>query len=480
MTSLGYARNLITFAAGVALLGLAACTRPVPPPAPAAALAAQPIAVEIVRDGDRWTADFDFRREAPVWLFVRSWVAEADRQPWRPRSWMVETPGVRLERRGNFDVLVADNGPVPRRVRIRFTPFARGVVNDYDPALAMTDGSVALYTEHFDAIPFESADQVARLSADLAGIAVPDRDTRITFRDARGEILYAGRRLPSLTLTGTPTYVLFGPARPIVTEAMSAIIDPELPSWIRTSLARGVPQIFGLYAEALGPAPGPKPTIIVSWAGPTRRLRSLGGHTLRGLIVMRFEGEGMLAEDAASRDSNLWFIAHEAAHFWLGQAVRYETVRDTWITEGGANLLAIRTVPRVQADYNARAELQKNVDECVALSAGRGVARAFERNEFDAYYGCGTVFALVAEAASRRPFTSFVRSLLDANRADGVVTRAEWLAELDRVSGDPSLSRDIAGMLDHGSEEPKAAIAALFTRAGVQFSIGEDGTPRPL
>ena len=34
------------------------------------------------------------------------------------------TPGVRLERRGHYDVLVvADGGRVPKRVRVRFTPF---------------------------------------------------------------------------------------------------------------------------------------------------------------------------------------------------------------------------------------------------------------------------------------------------------------------------------------------------------------------
>ena len=186
----------------------------------------------------------------------------------------------------------------------------------------------------------------------------------------------------------------------------------------------------------------------------------------------------MLDEDESARGSSLWFIAHEAAHFWLGQAVRYETVRDSWITEGGADLLAIRTVPEVYPAYDWRAELQKEIDDCAALSAGRGIATAFEREEFRAYYACGAVFALVAEAASRQPFTRFVRTLVDANRADGVLTRAEWLAELDRVSGDPSLSRDIGRLLDQGADDPKTAIASLFDRAGIPYGRAEDGMPR--
>jgi hypothetical protein len=78
----------------------------------------------------------------------------------------------------------------------------------------------------------------------------------------------------------------------------------------------------------------------------------------------------------------------------------------------------------------------------------------------------------------RRPFDAFVRSLVDANRRDKVVTREEGLATLDRASGEPSLSADIGRLIDRGAADPKAAIASLFTRAGVAFTLGEDGTPR--
>ena len=33
-------------------------------------------------------------------------------------------------------------------------------------------------------------------------------------------------------------------------------------------------------------------------------------------------------------------------------------------------------------------------------------------------------------------------------------------------------------LLDEGAADPKAAIASLFTRAGLRFARGEDGTPR--
>jgi hypothetical protein len=436
----------------------------------------------VTHEGGRWIADYRFRRRAAAWALLRSALARETERPWRPESWRVLTPGVRLERRGAYDVLVAaDGGPVPARVRIAFTPAAVDLLADYDPALIFTDGSVARYTEHLAVCPAASAAAVEHVPADQNQAEIDATRTRVTFRDAAGPVLHAGRRRPSVTRDGgvdDGSYVLFGPLRPVVTDTMAEIIDPALPAWIRTTLERDVPAILARYAATLGPAPGPKPTIMVSWAGPTPHRLSMGGSVLPGLVTLAYEGEGVLTENPRSRGQGLWFIAHESAHFWLGNAVHYEFSRDAWITEGGADLLAFRTVAAVDPAYDWRAALDRSIADCVALSTNKGVAGAEDRNEQQAYYACGAVFALVAEAASHRPFIQFVKDLLDANRADRTVSRADWLAALDRVSHDPSLGRDIGALLDRGSADPKAAIASLFTRAGVAFTPGEDGMPR--
>ena len=106
------------------------------------------------------------------------------------------------------------------------------------------------------------------------------------------------------------------------------------------------------------------------------------------------------------------------------------------------------------------------------------MAGAAERGETRAYYACGAVFALVAEGASRRPFIDFVKRLVDENRADATVSRADWLAALDRVSRDPTLSRDIGVLLDRGTADPGASVASLLRRAGIAYTAGEDGVPR--
>lgn len=466
----------------LALLLAASLAGCMPRPAPRAIPAPVGAEVDILRQGDAWTADFRFGRAAPAWVFLRSSVTRAGELAWRIQTVTVETPGVRLERRGRYDVLVAENGgPVPAEVRLRFTPFAQDLLTDSAPAMRFTTGAIALFSRQFDVFGLPDAAAADALPADISTADIPFTRTRATFRDAAGPVLHHGERAASVSLDDQDgTYVLFGPADPIASAGIAAIYDPALPPWIRTTLGEATPAILARLQATLGPPPGARPMLMVSWAGPTPRRVSMTGSVLPNLLAMTFEGEGVLRENAGLRDHALWFIAHEAAHFWLGDAVVYEFTRDAWITEGGADLLAFRTVAEVDPHYDWRGELQKAIDDCVRLSTNQSVASAEDRGEQRAYYACGVVFALVAEAASHRPFGRFVRRLVEANRADRVLTRGEWLAALDRVSRNPSLSADISRLLDRGDPDPAALIASLFTRAGIRYALAEDGRPRLL
>jgi hypothetical protein len=195
------------------------------------------------------------------------------------------------------------------------------------------------------------------------------------------------------------------------------------------------------------------------------------GSTLPDLIAMTFEGEGVTRDNAALRSRALWFIAHESAHFWLGEAVAAQYARDAWITEGGADLLAIRTVAAIDPAFDAQAELQREVDECARLTQGRSLASAEAHGETGAYSACGVVFGLIAEAAGHRPFGAFVRRAIRAGGADRVLTREEWLAALAHVARDPALGAGIARLIDEDVADPAALIAGLFERAGIPHRV---------
>lgn len=465
-------------AAAFAVLSLAAASACAAAPVqPRPQVSAEPrVETTVTRDGDVWTVDYVFDREAPAWAFFQSALLRETRRPWRPAWWSVQTPGVVIDRQGDRDVLhTLDGSPVPSRVRIIMRPQAGDLEAEYDPALMFSDGAVALYSGQFDVIPLASVAEGRALPADLNGIDVPGGPSRVTWRDRAGPVLFKGERVATVTAEDAKTYVLFGEATVREGTGVTTVVDPGLPRWLADRLALFTPQVMDFYADRLGPHGGDQPTLMVSWTGPTRHLSSMGGSVLPGLISMNFEGEGVLDPDKAALDRAHWFIGHEAAHFWMGSnGLEYEFARDAWITEGGADLMAVRAIGSIDPAYDVLAELQTEVDDCVTLATGKPVGTAYQRGEHRAYYACGAVWGLVIEAAQKArtggDYFDVVRGFRTGPAgADGKLSRDEWLTQLTRLSGDPSLAVDIARMLDQGVGDPSAVLARLFDRSGVAY-----------
>ena len=304
----------------------------------------------------------------------------------------VETPGVRLERRGRYDVLVEAKGRCPAGPAT-LHPVHQDLVADCPSALAFSEGSVALDNELSP--PFARSAERRRGCRSTQRRPRLGKPTRVTFRDARVQSSTAAAESRGDRRAGG-AMCLVGSARP-GRARLSTIFDPGLPAWIRDSLAHSTREILGRYADALGPAPTTRPLVMVSWAGPTPHKVNMGGSVLPGLIVMTFEGEGVVTEHPALRNQARWFVAHEAAHFWLGEAVRYEHSRDAWITEGGAtSSLSAPSRRSTRLMIGARSAFLDA--DCAKLSQGRGVASAEQRNEHRAYYACAP-----SSPWSRRP-----------------------------------------------------------------------------
>ena len=75
--------------------------------------------------------------------------------------------------------------------------------------------------------------------------------------------------------------------------------------------------------------------------------------------------------------------------------MRYERALNAWIMKSGADLMAVRMMATLDPDYDARGELQKEVDDCIRL-ADAPVAEAAGRGEHRAFYACDAVFAMAA------------------------------------------------------------------------------------
>lgn len=430
----------------------------------------EPIATaQVVRDGDNWSVEYRLDVRSPVWVFARSDLPRVTRQSWRVDTMQVLTPGVSLRRVGHYDALVADRGNVPETVRLRFKPFSEDIETGYDAALAFTDGSVALYSQQFKLVPMRSMAEAKSASIDPDELPVAVHPTRVTFRDLSGTVLAKGERRASFTIADEDAYILFGKAEPQIGQSLATIIDPQLPKWLGEFISADLPRLIAGYAEKLGPPPTGKPMLMASWAGPTSGVTSMGGSVLPGTVVMTFEGEGVSLPNRAVQDSARWFVAHESAHFWLGQVIGYETPRESWITEGGADLLAIRAVAAADPSYDVAKRLREARDECLPFLSKGGVASANLRGDHRAYYACGAIIALAAEQASGGDFASFVRALIEKHGGDGIVTRAEWLALLDERA--PGMSGEVAKLLDEPHANAAAALDSFASRTGIGHTM---------
>lgn len=440
------------------------------------AATAQPVSVTVQRDGDAFVAEFMFPRTAPAWGFFRSSPDARSQQSWRLQSWRVLTPGVALQRRGSFDALVSVNGrPIPPKVRVRFNPFTGDLIADYVPALRLGGNSVAVFDGHFAVFSVNRPDLLARLPSSGDPRVMTDTGTNIRFRG--NNLRLAGDVEGYRRGSSEGTYGLYDVPRAVVRNGVATVIDGDLPQWIAADLASYSPRVMQLLTARLGPPGIEEPTILAAWEGFKRDGVSMNGGTLKGLILMRFEGSQALQPIPQLADMAHWFIAHEASHFWLGQSIHYETQRDSWIMEGGADLLATRTVQTLNPAFDARAKLNEALRDCSDLAI-QPIATAIDRNQVRANYACGTLFALVAEKANRGDFYGFVRGLIAANRLDREVTMNEWLGALARAGGTQAQLTTIQAMIVRGTPQPKATIANLLRGSGIPFTLDKNGVPQ--
>ena len=424
--------------------------------------------VRVARDRDEWTADYLLTSDSPVWLFAKSVIPRESHRSWREGTVRVLTPGVSLQRLGHYDALVAARGNVPRHVRLSFTPFFKDIEAGYDAAIALGNDSVALYADGFRLVP--SASLVAARSAPKDDSLIPAADApmRLVFRDKAGPVLAQGKRVAEAAFDDGAAYVIFGKAEPAIGPAVTTIIHPETPTWIADYLKRGIPQIIASFKRSLGPAPVEQPTLLVSWLGATKGVTSLGGSVLPGMVLLVMEGEGITAPNPAISNYARWFAAHESAHFWLGQAVAYSSPSESWITEGGADLLAFRATAAADAAFDVAKRLSEARAECEPFLKEGGVAGAFEREgHHRAFYACGALIALAAEKASNGNFGDFVRALIGRHREKGIVTRGDWLALLEEMAPGRGYGAAVADLLDNKQADPTAAIDHYIAAVGI-------------
>jgi hypothetical protein len=429
----------------------------------------------VTHAGKVWQVEYILPRKASAWVFPVSQPKLADHKPWRQGTWQVVTPGVSIERRGAYDVLLAAKGRyVPPQVKIAFTPTNATLDREYDPAVTFSTGAVALYSDQFD---LAAVDDPATIAAKDAGLSIEDFDAKhlpIRFDDEGAPVFVQGRRQINPLLTGAATYVVFGAGEVQTLGGVAMLADPALPAWLKTDISQFAPRVASDYAARLGSRNDPSlPLLLMGWRGATPGKVINDGGVRPGEILLNFEGEGLLDRNERAVRRTRWFIGHEMAHFWLGsEGVGYQAPSDAWITEGGAEMMVLTMLAASDHDY-VMDELQRAVDDCIKLGT-KPIARAADRNESRAFYACGTVFALAASGVARHAggadFFDFIKPLLARHRSDPVLGGDEWIRYFETVSQTSTSGNAIRLLVEQGSDHPAKAVEAILRSGHIPLS----------
>ncbi|MDJ0642905.1 MAG: M1 family aminopeptidase [Erythrobacter sp.] len=448
---------------------LLAASMPVPGSKVGAATSnASPATIRILVEpaGERFRATFSFPQSMPVWAFHRSQPRRSDGQPWRADAWQVVTPGVSIQRVGAFDTFVGENGAVPRRVVIEFAPPAIELIAAYDPALVFTDGTTAIYGGAFTVFPGLSREQIEALDRPQGA------RNEIVFVNGPEGVFYRGMQRERAVDDGNG-YAIFARVDVEDDAGVATLLDPGLPTWLANGLREDTPRVFEFYRERIGPHASDRPLVLASWVPSDLPGIGLGGSALPGMITMRFEGTALQQSNPQTEGNALWFIAHEAAHFWLGETVRYDDRDRMWITEGGADLMAMRATERLFEGFSAEPMIEQAKAACAAALAEAGVESPQWRTAVRPYYDCGSLFALAVEAAGEprgEDFFDFVAELISSEN-DGVVDKEDWLAAARRFGLAPEKIALIRRMLSEASANPARDIDLLLASPNPEDSI---------
>ncbi len=435
-----------------------------------------PASASVTHKNGAWQVDYTLRGKSHGWVFPVSAPKQADHRAWRSEAWRVVTPGVRIERHGAYDVLVADHGgSVPQKVRITFTPTNATLEREYDPAISFSNGATALYSDQFDLVPVDNAAAVDSIQAGLSAQDLGGRSSSVRFHDDAGPVFVQGRRQSDPILTGAATYVVFGSGEVQTLGGVAMLADPALPAWLKTDVSQFAPRAASTYASRLGTRSDPRlPLLIMGWRGPTPKKVVNDGGVRTGEIVLNFEGEGLLDRNERAARRTKWFVAHEMAHFWLGsEGVAYTSQSDAWITEGGAEMMAFTLLADTDHEY-VMGELQQAVNDCVKLGT-KPIAQAADRHESRAFYACGTVFALAASGAARRHggtnFFDFIKPLLARHQSDRRLSGTEWIDFFDGLKGDKQAGDAMRAMIERGSSQPLKDVETVLKSGNVPLTV---------
>ncbi|WP_296816468.1 hypothetical protein [Brevundimonas sp.] len=406
------------------------------------------VRVDIAANGrEAWTVTYRLAAPATRLAFARS------PDDSRTRDW---TPGE------GFEIVATDEGEVLRRrdgaaflqAEVTLLPRYRELPMDYAPFSPFGDGGMLAYTGRFFACP-QVCGGDERWAVTLA--ADPSLNVLVNGEITRGSAAWID--------AGQGTNIYVGPARPVASEAVVAVIDEALPPVIRDQLMAELPRFMDQFAARLGVLDAP-PMLFASWdTSVVDGSYGRQGGTLPGQVFIHFYGSFWNEEMARGgfADGLSWHFAHEAAHLYQRQT--YTTARDGyWIHEGGAEALAALALMEGRPDQAAGVEavIANARAECAEKLAGRSIRRAISEGDTEVPYSCGMVVnlalhqALLREAPDSDGLYAVWRDYVRRTQGVETVTATHFIESVSAIGGE-QLATDLAVAVADARFDPATA-----------------------
>ncbi len=420
-------------------------------------------------DEERWRFEYDLSRN------VRSIMLGPKTEQYHATAWKLPADFHVTGGEGIYSYLERRDGKSFKRVSIDVRTY--GSMVKYAPQpFAVFDGGTAVNTG-----PLGFAASIGPSRAMTAF------DPVYSFVGVADEtIIVPGQERGAVTRIDIPSnglFAYFGTVNGLrETEHVLSLLDDDFPKAFADDYVSSVEALALLYDRQLRDALPGKLVIMVSY----QEAPAIGfGGGAQNFQIMA-KAMGPEAPSVGVRKMRLFF-AHEMAHIWQARLGNDDA---RWFSEGEANLLALRSLERL--DYmtaeEVAADLTRNVADCIEGLRETDLLECHKNGRPDLNYSGGMLVLAAAVAATSldgNPDDVFaldvaLAALDDELRAGRPIEAFQTVVR--SLGGTETAAGALRSFIVDRHEDPRLAVTTLFDATGLAYRLEGDAivvTPSP-
>jgi len=411
---------------------------------------------------------------------VKGVVFHRQTNQFRKNEWKILTPGLAFATIEKNESIYSPKGESFTEITVEFPSYYKHTPKDYEFFQPYSDGGILFYTGHLYLHPLQKVtlksdnkfgftfDEKKRWTPNLELYSFDSGNVVIQGKVNSGKVDWVDKSIRG-------TYVYFGNINPVTTKTMVAVLDSGTPKWITDTMRDFLPKLFLLYWKKTKQKLSFRPVVYFNYKATTMSGTSNSGGTLPGLVQLTVEGTDWAKKDQGNLEHIVWFLAHEAAHFWNGQMFNNIDDDAAWLHEGGADAFAYRSLYELGIiDKKSLWEKHNNALNVCILGLGENALNNSSKNrKFKNYYHCGSIIMFFVESAlskQAKDLFYFWEMLLEKSQASkNEYGRKDFHELLRDEFGEKKLSVLIEEMELKGHQNLGQFLSKLAITAGIKL-----------